>query len=62
MSISSSTHSPAAATAAKPLRQRSLLGDAMRRFSRNRLAMVGLAIVTLVVLAARLAGLIAPFP
>ena len=62
MSISSSTHSPVAATVAKPLRQRSLLGDAMRRFSRNRLAMVGLAIVTLVVLAALLADLIAPFP
>jgi oligopeptide transport system permease protein len=60
MSISSAPYSPA--TVAKPLRQRSLLGDAMRRFSRNRLAMVGLAIVTLVVLAALLADFIAPFP
>jgi len=44
------------------LRHRSLLSDALRRFSRNKLAMFGLAIVTLLLFAAVFADIIAPFP
>lgn len=42
-------------------RERSLLGDAVRRFARNRLALVGLVIVGIIVFAAIFADLIAPF-
>jgi ABC-type dipeptide/oligopeptide/nickel transport system permease subunit len=41
---------------------RTLLGSAARRFTRNRLALVGLAIVAAVVLIALFADLIAPYP
>ena len=44
------------------LRHRSLLSDALRRFSHNKLAMFGLAIVVLLVFAAVFADIIAPFP
>ena len=42
-------------------RSRSVLGDAARRFARNRLALIGLAIVSVIVFAAVFADLIAPF-
>ncbi|MBP7961832.1 MAG: ABC transporter permease [Caldilineaceae bacterium] len=44
------------------LAQRGLLSDAMNRFRRNKLAMFGLAIVTLLVFAALFANIIAPYP
>ncbi len=44
------------------LRQRTLLGDAARRFARNRLALVGLIIVVALILTAIFADFIAPFP
>lgn len=44
------------------LRQRTLLGDAARRFARNKLALVGLFIVTALILTAIFADFIAPFP
>jgi len=44
------------------LKQRGLLGDAMRRFRRNKLAMFGLVIVALLVFAALFANIIAPYP
>jgi len=44
--------------AAQPLRYRSLWGDAAVRFSRNRIAMLGLVIIVLLALAALLAPLI----
>ena len=43
-------------------RQRTLLSDATRSFSRNRLAMVGLVVVGIFILCALLANLIAPAP
>ncbi|HAJ37052.1 MAG TPA: peptide ABC transporter permease [Chloroflexi bacterium] len=43
-------------------RQRTLLGDAARRFARNRLAIVGMIIVVLLVFAAIFADWIAPYP
>ena len=60
----STTALPAKATAltGAELKHRSLLGDAARRFARNRLAMLGLAIVALLLLTAIFADLIAPFP
>lgn len=44
------------------LRQRTLLGDAARRFARNRLALVGIIIVVALILTAIFADFIAPFP
>ncbi len=41
--------------------QRTLLGDSMRRFSRNRLAMVGLVIVAILLFLAVFADVIAPY-
>lgn len=41
--------------------QRSLLGDAIRRFSENRLAMFGLIVLLLLILVAILADFIAPY-
>lgn len=49
-------------TAVVTLRHRSLLGDAIRRFSQNRLAMVGLVILIFVLFLAVFADLIAPYP
>ena len=46
--------------AAPPLRYRSLYGDAWRRFVRNRLALIGLAIVLLIVVGAIGAPFLAP--
>ena len=46
----------------KELKQRSLFGDAMRRFARNKLAMVGFFLVALLVLIAVFGDLIAPYP
>lgn len=43
-------------------RQRSLLGDAARRFARNKLALVGLLVVGLLIFAAVFADFIAPYP
>jgi peptide/nickel transport system permease protein len=45
----------------KPARQRSLFGDAMRRMARNPLALVGLAIVVVMLLAAVFAPQVAPY-
>ena len=44
------------------LRQRTLFGDAVRRFFRNRLAVFGLSIVVFILFLAILADLIAPYP
>ncbi len=44
------------------VRHRSLLGDAARRFARNRLALVGLGIVSTLVFVAIFADWLAPFP
>ena len=46
----------------QPLKQRSLLKDAFRRFLQNRLAMIGLVMLSLLVLVAALADIIAPYP
>lgn len=46
----------------KELKQRSLLGDAARRFARNRLALVGLGIVVALIFIAIFADFIAPYP
>jgi len=43
-------------------RQRTLLGDAIRRFRRNALAMIGLAILCFLFFLALFADVIAPFP
>jgi oligopeptide transport system permease protein len=43
-------------------KQRTLLGDARRRFFRNRLAIVGLIIVTAIILLAIFADLVSPHP
>lgn len=44
------------------LKQRGLMGDAMRRFRRNKLALVGVAIIAFLVFGALFADLIAPYP
>lgn len=46
----------------KPTKHRTLLGDAMRRFFRNRLAIVGLVIVFILLFLAIFADVIAPYP
>lgn len=46
---------------AAPLAQRTLLGDAARRFSRNRMALIGLLLVGLLIFIAIFADFIAPF-
>lgn len=43
-------------------RQRTLLGDAARRFARNRLAMFGLGVLVILVFIAVFADLLAPYP
>jgi oligopeptide transport system permease protein len=43
-------------------KQRTLLGDAARRFARNKLALFGLFLVSMLVLTALLADFIAPYP
>jgi len=43
-------------------KQRTLLGDAARRFARNKLALLGLAMVALLLLTALFADFIAPYP
>lgn len=43
-------------------KQRTLLGDAIRRFSRNRLAMVGFVILVFLLFLAIFADIIAPYP
>lgn len=45
----------------QPMRQRSLWGDAWRRMSRNKMAVMGLGIVAIFTLAALFAPLIAPY-
>lgn len=47
---------------ARKLEQRSLLGDAMRRFAKNKLAMAGFFLVALLVFVAIFGDLIAPYP
>jgi oligopeptide transport system permease protein len=44
------------------MRHRTLLGDAVRRFARNRLAMLGLLIVLFLLFLAVFADVIAPYP
>jgi oligopeptide transport system permease protein len=57
------TTAAAPATAAPaPVRERTLWRDAVNRFKRNRLAVVGFVIVALFVLMALFAGIIAPTP
>lgn len=56
--MSSSEAAPSARR--KVLRQRTLMGDAIYRFSRNKLALVGLAIVLFLILLAVFAPWIAP--
>ena len=46
----------------KPTKHRTLMGDAIRRFSRNRLAIVGLSFVVFMLFLAIFADVIAPFP
>jgi peptide/nickel transport system permease protein len=58
MSASTTT---AATTLAQPRASRGLWGDAARRLLRNRPALVGLGIITIFVLAAILAPIIAPY-
>jgi oligopeptide transport system permease protein len=61
--MSSSTVAPIGAAQMQELpKQRTLLGDAARRFARNKLAIFGFAIVTALLLTALLADFIAPFP
>ncbi len=45
-----------------PHKQRSLWGAALRRFSRNRLAMIGLVILCILIFLAVFANVIAPYP
>ncbi|MFN8443414.1 MAG: ABC transporter permease [Caldilineaceae bacterium] len=49
-------------TKQKPTKQRTLFGDAMRRFFRNRLAILGLIIVLTLLFLAIFADVIAPYP
>jgi len=61
--MSSSTLAPLGASQFQELpKQRTLLGDAARRFARNKLAIFGLLLVATLVLTALLADLIAPYP
>lgn len=61
-SANSPVLSPVQAPAAKQqLEHRTLLGDAARRFSRNRMALVGLFLVGLLLFVALFADFIAPF-
>ena len=53
---------PSAPGGQKKLTQRTLLGDAARRFSRNRLAVVGVFIVIGLLLIAIFADFLAPYP
>lgn len=46
---------------AKPIKNRTLLGDAIRRFSQNRLAMFGLIIIIIFLFIAIFAELVAPY-
>lgn len=60
--MSSSTLTPTRAPLSQDLpKQRTLLGDAARRFARNRLAIVGLLIVGMLLFAAIFADFIAPY-
>ena len=62
MSTSTTVASGQPVTVQPGVRQRTLLGDAARRFTRNKLALVGLLIVTALILAAIFADWIAPYP
>ena len=62
MTTSTSVAPGQPAKAQQELRQRTLLGDAARRFARNKLALVGLFIVAALILTAIFADFIAPFP
>src|SRR5687768_1851042 len=44
------------------IRHRTLLGDAVRRFRQNRLAMIGIVILVFVLILAVFADVIAPYP
>jgi len=62
MSTSTTVASGQPVTVQPGVRQRTLLGDAARRFTRNKLALVGLLIVAALILAAIFADWIAPYP
>lgn len=62
MSSSTTLAPPQLVPAQQDIRQRTLLGDAARRFARNRLALVGLFIVVTLIVTAIFADFIAPFP
>ncbi|MBK8025294.1 MAG: ABC transporter permease [Chloroflexi bacterium] len=55
------TNPAAVAVLERPLVHRTLWGDAVRRFRRNRLAMLGLAIISLMLTTAILADVLAPY-
>ncbi len=60
--VQSSEYAAKPAILRETITQRSLWGDAVRRFARNRLAMIGLVIVTFLLFLAAFADLIAPYP
>ena len=49
-------------TQAKPSSQRTMWLDAVRSFSRNRLAITGLVIVVILIICAVFANILAPYP
>ncbi len=53
---------PEAVALKTPYKQRSLWGAALRRFRRNRLAMIGVVIVALILFVAVFADVISPYP
>lgn len=59
--MSSSALPQIGAQPARQIRQRTLLGDAARRFARNKLALLGLALVSLLIFAALFADFLAPY-
>ncbi len=61
MSSSALSPLPIPAPAAQP-RQRTLLGDAARRFARNRMALIGLFLVGLLLFIALFVDFLAPYP
>src|SRR3954454_17776051 len=58
--IHEANQAPVAPSLTKSVKQRSLWGDAVRRFSRNRLSMVALFIILWLILMALFADVLAP--
>ncbi|MBW7882200.1 MAG: ABC transporter permease [Caldilineaceae bacterium] len=59
--MSSSALPQIGAQPARQIRQRTLLGDAARRFARNKLALLGLVLVSLLIFAALFADFLTPY-